>query len=246
MRTVNNQKGSITVALLVGLVIILGGALGYTFWMQQAAKSDAVILPQDDSKILTPTLEETSTSTHETQSFHVDNCETPEAQMVIAEKELIDVHSCKLKKMHANGKDMIIITVSYGQGIDCFAGCTVPQTQAAIVDGKVVDALLATRPQKVSFAASRQMASSDRGIIFTVVADYNMSKLPFYNTFVDFGDGQSSYPIAKGQTHECGIANDATCVDIRSAVHWYYNPGVYTARLINDLGTVATVTVEIK
>ncbi|MEK7155320.1 MAG: hypothetical protein AAB734_00400 [Patescibacteria group bacterium] len=46
-----NQKGSVAVALLIGLVVVLGGALGYTVLMQQAAKSDAVVLPQGDSDI---------------------------------------------------------------------------------------------------------------------------------------------------------------------------------------------------
>lgn len=47
-----NQKGSTSIVLLIGLVVILGGALGYTVLMQQAAKSDAIILPQDDSQII--------------------------------------------------------------------------------------------------------------------------------------------------------------------------------------------------
>lgn len=40
--------------LLIALVVILGGALGYTVLMQQAAKSDAVILPQEDTGVFTP------------------------------------------------------------------------------------------------------------------------------------------------------------------------------------------------
>ncbi len=48
------QKGSVAIALLVGLVVILGGALGYTVLMQQAAKSDAIVPAHDDLDIFKP------------------------------------------------------------------------------------------------------------------------------------------------------------------------------------------------